>query len=147
MSDNNEYWLVYNLSDGAERWRGKGPIGQFEIEQEEPPEGGGLLLIPKEAIGDTLDMDIVKAFYHRHIDSQAEAVRNLFITPGSGQALTYMRKEAEARAYVADNNAATPVLVAEATARSMTVAALAAEVIAAADLWAIVGSQIEGLRS
>lgn len=80
------------------------------------------------------------------IDAQAELVRQRFLTPGAGQAMTYQRKEAEARAWLADDSVPTPFLSAEAPARGMTVAALAAEVVALADAWVAVGSVIEGLR-
>lgn len=80
------------------------------------------------------------------IDAEAEAIRTRFITPGAGQAMTYLRKEAEARAYAADPTTAVPFLTVEAAATGTTVADLAAEVIAQANAWAVIGPQIEGAR-
>lgn len=77
----------------------------------------------------------------------AEDVRNRFLTPGSGQAITYTRKEAEARAWKPGADPAEfPFLTAEASATNMTLAALAALVIAQADAWIAVGSAIEAHR-
>lgn len=92
------------------------------------------------------DLAALRARAAEQIDAEAEKVRSRFLTPGAGQALTYQRKEAEARAVLDDTSASTPFLTAEAAAREMTVAALAAEVVAQADAWVIVGAAIEGLR-
>lgn len=83
---------------------------------------------------------------HSAIDAQAEAVRSWFITAEPGQAMTYLQKEAEARAFVANASAPTPILSGEAAALGITVAALAAEVIASADAWGVIGGKIEGAR-
>lgn len=83
---------------------------------------------------------------HASIDAQAEAARAHIITPGPGQAMTYLQKTAEARAWLADNSAPTPILSAEAEAMATTLAALAAEVVANADAWLVVGGRIEGAR-
>lgn len=86
---------------------------------------------------------------HERIDAQAGAVRLRFISDSPGQALTYQRKEAEARAWVADPEtpmASLPFLAAEVAATEADAAACAATIIAAADAWAQVGSTIEGCR-
>ncbi len=80
------------------------------------------------------------------IDGEAEAVRQQFITAGSGQAMTYLRKEAEARAWLADNAAETPFLSAEAAATGTTLAQLAPVIVARADAWAVIGPRIEAAR-
>lgn len=80
------------------------------------------------------------------IDADAEATRMRFITPGAGQAMTYLRKEAEAKAYLAGDPAPTPFLSAEAPARSMTLADLAAEVASRAAAWQGIGPKIEAAR-
>ncbi len=141
----SEYWIVYDASSGAEWFRGSGPQGTMAIQ--EPAEGGAIIEVPSAAIsGVATDLQKIRLFYAARIDAEAEGMRALFITPGSGQALTYIRKEAEARAYVADNGASTPLLTAEASATGVTVADLAATVIASADQWTAIGAQIEALR-
>tara|TARA_R110000868_G_scaffold34552_10_gene124783 strand:+ start:135 stop:692 length:558 start_codon:yes stop_codon:yes gene_type:complete len=81
------------------------------------------------------------------IDAAAEAVRMQFLTGGAGQALTYQRKEAEARAWSPEADpSAFPMLVAEATATDATLADTVTLVIAQADAWATVGAAIEGAR-
>jgi len=80
------------------------------------------------------------------VDVQAESVRGEFITAGSGQAMTYLRKEAEAREWLADPASETPFLSAEAAATGVTLANLAAAVVARADAWEVVGPRIEAAR-
>lgn len=92
------------------------------------------------------DLSTLRARAVAAIDTAAERARSRYLTPGAGQAMTYQRKEAEARAFLADAGAETMFLSAEAPARAMSVAALAAEVVAQADAWAEVGSAIEALR-
>lgn len=77
----------------------------------------------------------------------AEVVRCRFLTPGSGQAITYARKEAEARAWEsgADPNDF-PFLSAEAAGTGATLADTAALVLAQADAWVTIGAAIEGNR-
>ena len=140
-----EYWIVYDVASGGERWRGSGMPGAA-ASQVLP---GGLALVvvdPRALEGVSLDLGILRASAAAQIDAQAEQVRQAFLTPGAGQALTYQRKEAEARAFVADQRTATPFLAAEAAARGMPVADVAAEVITLADRWIAAGALIEGLR-
>ena len=60
-------------------------------------------------------------------NAQPFVLRGEFITPGSGQAITYARKEAEARAWVPGHDPATaPFLAAEAEATGISIDALAA---------------------
>jgi hypothetical protein len=93
------------------------------------------------------DLAVLKVAASARVNASAEAVRAQFLTPGAGQAMTYVRKEAEARAWTdGADEAAFPFLAAEATACGMTVAALAAIVIAQADTWVRIGSAIEALR-
>lgn len=85
------------------------------------------------------------------IDEAGEACRNRWVTPGSGQAMTYLRKEEQARAFIAagrpSDASAYPFLVAEATATSQTVSDLADAIVTAADAWAnVIGPGIEALR-
>ncbi|MEG8040506.1 hypothetical protein QP166_14565 [Sphingomonas sp. LR60] len=140
-----EYWIFFDLASGAELWRGSGSAGTAALQQ--VPEGAGMAVVPQAVIsGPTVNLPLLRAAVWSDIDTAAERVRCLFLTPGAGQAMTYTRKESEARAWVADNGAATPFLVAEATARGMSVAELAAEVIAQADAWVTIGAAIEARR-
>jgi len=140
-----EYWIVYDLATGTERWRGSGVAGAAAGQV--LPEGLGIVLVPSAALeGETLDLNVLRNTAAASIDAQAEVIRQSILTPGAGQAMTYQRKEAEARAWSINNMTATPFLSAEAGAREMTIADLAAEIIKLADAWVAVGAAIEGLR-
>ncbi len=81
------------------------------------------------------------------INSEAEAARMRFLTPGMGQALTYQRKETEARAWTINADPENfPFLKAEADATGMRIAEVAAQVVAQADAWIPIGAAIDGLR-
>lgn len=93
------------------------------------------------------DLDGRRAALCAGVDLAAEAFRGQFLTPGAGQAMTYQRKEAEARAWSEDADPASfPFLALEASATGATIADVAASVIAAADQWALIGAAIEGAR-
>lgn len=92
------------------------------------------------------DATTTAARFHALIDAAAEATRARFITPGAGQAMTYLRKEAEAAAYLSDAAAPVPFLTAEADATGVAVADLAATVAARAAAWAAIGPRIEAAR-
>lgn len=140
-----EYWIVYDVATGGERWRGSGAIGSAA--QQQLPAGLAAVVVPSAVIaGEALNLDLLRGTIMIRIDAAAEQVRQRFLTPGAGQAMTYARKEAEARAWTLDSTAATPFLSAEAPARGMTIAALATEVIQLADAWTAIGSAIEGMR-
>lgn len=140
-----EYWIVYDTASGLELYRGSGSSGSAAY-QSLPP-GAGLVVVPQAVVASpTLNLAALRVALSARIDAAAEKVRNLFLTPGSGQAMTYSRKEAEARAWIANNSAPAPFLAAEAAARGLSVAAVANEVIALADMWTQVGSQIEAIR-
>ena len=141
----NDFWIVYDLASGEERWRGSGSVGSAA--QQQLPEGLGVVIVPQAAlVGAMLDLSVLRDTAAANIDAQAEAVRQSILTPGAGQAMTYQRKEAEARAWSLNNDTTTPFLSAEADARGMTIADLAAEVIQLADAWVATGATIEGLR-
>lgn len=94
-----------------------------------------------------VDLAKLKAAASARVNASAEAVIGDFLTPGAGQAMTYIRKEAEARAWTnGADEAAFPILSAEASALAITVEALAAIVIAKADAWVRIGSAINALR-
>lgn len=93
-----------------------------------------------------INLDPVRQALYQQIDAAAENVRLRFITPGAGQAITYIWKAQEAKAYLQDASAETPILTAEAAAVGTTVAALAAEVEAATQAWLNIGTKIEAAR-
>ena len=140
-----EHWIIYDLASGEERWRGSGSVGSAA--QQQLPEDLGVVIVPQAAIvGAALDLGVLRDTAAASIDAQAEVVRQSILTPGAGQAMTYQRKEAEARAWSLDNGTPTPFLTAEAGARGMTITDLAAEIIELADAWVAIGAAIEGLR-
>jgi hypothetical protein len=140
-----EYWIFYDLASGEERMRGSGPIGTAAVQR--VPEGLGIALVPAAAaMGQTLDLDLIRAALEIQIDNEAEQVRGRFITALPGQVGTYWLKAEVARKWLADNTSSTVMLASEARSRRMTIADLAAEVIANADAWAFAADAIEGLR-
>lgn len=92
------------------------------------------------------DFAIHEASLHGLIDAEAGAFRTRFITDVPGQQQTYAEKEAEARAWSANPDGTYPFLAAEAAARSISVADVAAEIIATADAWRGLGALIEATR-
>jgi hypothetical protein len=83
------------------------------------------------------------------VDKEAEATRLLWITPGSGQALTYEQKRAEAERMATDpapQPEAYPMLAAEVGITADTLADVGAIVRARAAAWTVVAAQIESLR-
>ena len=83
---------------------------------------------------------------HAQIDGLADRI----FTSSASRAARYQRKEAEARAFVGAEVPVAgdfPMLAAEATARGMTIAALAADVIAAADAYAALAARVEAARA
>lgn len=88
-----------------------------------------------------------EARLHRIIDNDAGDFRTRFITDVPGQQQTYAEKEKEARAWTVESDPADfPFLSAEAAARGVTIAEVAALVIATADAWRNLGAAIEGAR-
>lgn len=140
-----DYWIVLDTASGSVLWRGQGAPGTGAFQQ--VPAGAVLMVVPYAVIAQPeIDLAVLRAHCAAGIDAEAEKVRGRFLTDGSGQAMTYQRKEAEARAWTVDQKTATPFLSAEAKARGMAIADLATEVITLADTWVRIGSAIEGLR-
>ena len=83
------------------------------------------------------------------VDRDAEVARLLWITPGSGQALTYEQKRIEAERMATDpapQPEAYPMLAAEVGITADTLAAVGALVRARAAAWTAAAAQIESLR-
>ncbi|RXR28962.1 hypothetical protein [Sphingobium fluviale] len=94
----------------------------------------------------SLDLTLLRPALYARIDAEAEAFCKDFVTPGETQMVRYQRKEAQARAYLADSNASVPMLEAEAAATGVIVATLAATVVAIADAWGGIMDVVEGAR-
>lgn len=96
-----------------------------------------------------VDLPALKVALSAQIDAAAEAVRARYITPGSGQAMTYQAKATEAERLAADPapDAATyPLLSAEIGVTGDTLADVGAVVRAAHAQWQIMGGAIERAR-
>lgn len=92
------------------------------------------------------DLNYLIAMATARIDVEAEAARSEVLTIGAGQAMTYMKKELEAQALLANPSAYAPMLTTEAEALDVPLLDLAAEVAAAAEIWETVGARIEAAR-
>lgn len=91
----------------------------------------------------------VVASLKRQTDSRAEAERLRYITPGAGQALTYMQKSDEARRYLASSDpvdADFPLLAAEVGITAPDIHGVATIVSAAFGQWQQIGASIEAAR-
>lgn len=141
-----KHYCVYLLSNGQVLRTGTCLDQDFE-RQADPAKGEAVIEAAHEVIT-VAEVNIapIKEHLAAQIDAEAEAFRLRFITPGAGQAITYLRKEQEAAAYLADSGASVPLLEAEAAVTGVTVTALAAEVAAASAQWLIIGTAIEARR-
>ncbi|WP_051272990.1 hypothetical protein [Sphingomonas phyllosphaerae] len=140
-----EYWIIYHVATGELLIRGSGERGSAA--QQQLPDGTAIIAVPQKVVAQPeIDLAALRAACIYSVDVEAEAARGRFLTAGSGQAMTYTRKETEARAWTADNSIATPFLSAEANARGLTLADLIAEVIGQADAWVTIGAAIEARR-
>ncbi|KQV28087.1 hypothetical protein ASC97_06990 [Rhizobium sp. Root1203] len=108
-----------------------------EEEEEEPPEP-------------TFEQS--KANYKANIDGLAEFERSKYITLGSGQAMTYMQKASEAKAWIAAAMAGTPMdsdyplILAEVGITAPTLGEVAMVVNTAFTQWQQIGAAIESVR-
>lgn len=79
----------------------------------------------------------------------AETIREAVITSAPGQIAVYAEKEKEATRYLADPSpidSEYPLLVHEATALNVTLAALATEILSTAAAWKTIAGKIEAVR-
>lgn len=140
-----EFWIIYDLETGLELYAGSGAAGSTIYQQ--VPDGAGIVQVPQAVILQMpRNLDALRAASVLSIDNQAEVARSRYVTALPAQIGTYVLKEAAARAWLADPSASTAMLEPEASARGMTIAALAAEVVAMADEWVRLSGAIEGLR-
>ena len=141
----NDFWVVYDKTSGEELYRGSGAPGAAGYQT--LPDGTALIAVPMEVVrSPALNLDALRDALSISIDNMAEQMRSRFVTALPAQIGTYVLKESAARAWLADNDASTVMLAPEAAARGMTVAELAAEVIANANAWNELSGQIEGIR-
>lgn len=99
----------------------------------------------------TVDLAHLRAEAVRRVDKAAEAERQRWITGGSGQAMVYLAKAAEARRYLATvpppaDLADYPLLSAEVGITAATALDLAQTWLALDAGWTTVAARIEGAR-
>jgi hypothetical protein len=99
------------------------------------------------------DLSGLTAMLCRDIDREAGRVRCRYISTGEGQQMTYLDKEAQARACIDDpspdddpETSPYPMIAREAARRALSMHDHAALVIAMADYWRPIGALIEDLR-
>lgn len=140
-----EYWVVYDLDTGEPLYRGSGSPGMGAVQPVR--EGAALILVP-HAIVETpeINLDALREALTIGVDNEAERMRGRFITALPGQVGAYVLKAQVARRWTADNTSSTVGLASEAKSRRMTIADLAAEVIAREDSWLLASDAIEGVR-
>lgn len=81
------------------------------------------------------------------VNDRAEAIRGLYLTPGTGQAMTYLKKEMEARAWVVGADPADfPWIKREAELTNASFEDTVALVLAQANAWEPLGQEIEAYR-
>lgn len=95
------------------------------------------------------DLTAFKTSLKTSIDEAAETERLKYITPGAGQALTYMQKSDEARRYLSEDNpdaANYPLLSAEVGITADDMTGVANIVASAFTQWQQIGAAIEATR-
>lgn len=102
-----------------------------------------------QAIENVIPLDVVKLTLKMQIDQSAETERLKYITPGTGQAMTYQQKVAEAQAFKAASNpkpADYPILASEVGITAPTLSEVADTVLTAYRQWQQIGAMIEAIR-
>lgn len=96
-----------------------------------------------------LALSALKQALKGDVDNAAETERLKYITPGTGQAMTYQQKVAEAQGYKAATNpkpADYPILASEVGITAPTLSEVADTVLAAYRQWQQIGAGIEAIR-
>lgn len=94
-------------------------------------------------------LSVIKVALRQHVDAQAEVERLKYITPGTGQAMTYQQKVAEAQSYKSATNPNPenyPILASEVGITAPTLSEVADTVLAAYRQWQQIGAMIEAIR-
>lgn len=131
-------------------------IGVYKIHDTEIPPGkvavASTLVFEEDTVArvyelDDLDLEPIKVAAKRDIDARAEEVRALYITAGSGQALTYQAKAEEARHFIETDGAGQyPFLSQEVGITGETLADVADVVFNMYNQWLAIGADIERVR-
>lgn len=91
-------------------------------------------------------LERIKESAFTRIDTAAEAERAKYITPGSGQAMVYQRKLAEAGALLSGSDGSFPHLEAEVGVTAPTLKAVAEVVLTMEEQWVHISAVLEGTR-
>jgi hypothetical protein len=150
--ENTMFVVTYGITDGL--FRGEGETDTFIPHSTAPDTalvGSTKSCISSEivdgAVVATIDVTGVEEWLQRQIDLGAGAARSFYITDVPGQAQTYERKEAEAKAWTEEADPADfPFLTAEATARGVPVTTVRAEILGAVAFLIPLAAQIEAKR-
>lgn len=92
------------------------------------------------------DLTPIKEAAKLEVDAAAEAYRLKWITPGSGQAMVYQEKAAQARAVLAGEPGTYPLIEAEIGITGDTAEEVAQIVLATAAQWTTIAAAIEATR-
>jgi len=141
-----EYWVVYDQTTGDVRFRGAGGPGSSALQ--ETSDGLAVLQVPYEAVaGSELNLEPIREGLIGLVNHNCGQFRTQFITDVPGQQASYLTKETEAKAWTPDADLVDfPFLAAEAEYTGMTVADIAALVLATAAAWRGLAAKIEGRR-
>ncbi|GEM_PF-1696473 len=104
-------------------------------------------LVPDPVL--TVTLATIKTALKVEVDRLAEVERLKYITPGTGQAMTYQQKVDEARALKAVSNPKPedyPILASEVGITAPTLSEVADTVLAAYRQWQQIGAMIEAIR-
>lgn len=97
----------------------------------------------------SVDLAPLKAAASAKVDTDAEAARGMFVTLGSGQAMTYIEKERQAQLVAADPSISpdlVPMVAIDAERYGESLLDAAAVILTMAQYWRVVGPRIEDLR-
>lgn len=95
------------------------------------------------------DLAAEKLAAQTEIDAQAETCRNQVVTPGSGQAMTYIRKAEAARRYIAGESLDAPSLkriTDEADRLGVSDLEAAQSLVGIAEAWELLDAEIDNIR-
>lgn len=104
-------------------------------------------VIPEIVEPTPISLEELKTILKANIDAQAEIERGKYITPGSGQAMTYQAKAAEAMRFIETSGVGEyPLLTAEVGVSGDTLADVANLVAYMYNQWLVIGGLIERAR-
>lgn len=143
-------WFVCDRNSGAIVTGGASPT-EADAQMRPLAESEQLYVVPDGAVGNafssTPDFTALKTHLRAAVDAAAGAFRTRFITDVPGQAQTYERKEAEARAWTDGADAAQfPFMSTEAMVRSIPIAQVRAEIMAQVNALTPLAALIEAHR-